>query len=846
MLPDTKQITQQNRTTQTTMTTTITKGIVGGVFTEPFLMPMSRKIFGPSYLEKAVKEWGDKTVDLTYEIKQDCVDIVKATTRDVVATIDSKTGILTERAIAGSETAIQELRSVLSSIEREVMYYMKLFEIIIVGGCGLVASRFAPNENMRYLMFHVATIAVALIVAAVVLHRWWPRNSSTQRHQPPTSIPLYCSTKPLPTSGLPQSKSPDDYRVLNFVTLPDDSLRLDLFTAPWSLIEALAKVLSDPQANYYQACSRVTSLFGDTGVGKSLFIGKAMGPDEVRPASRDPQGDNTGIGKSLGVCVYPTRLGGSGEVTLMMDPEGSGGIGVPEDGRTPTARPTSLSGALCQLANMLPGGNGFSEDETVKRLEALKYDMPKLLYLMSDLLVFVGQDMSHNHSYQEQAAFLRGIGSGDRFAKPALMLIRNKAPYDEYMQNKAPRSIASTTKQYMQDHMTDDDLQFYSSIHFVLLPNLYDARFSENILFDRRIQEIRDLMKSVLAQQQTQRAQQGTLFDFDVWCRIMKSAVSCYQNPKERSVRRILNKIQLEGMSDREQVLMSFMDRATLQDVPSNDHAYNVSFYNTGVESGLAATLSSVMTCLHRIRGVHNPIETATDLALENCLIAAERVKGNAPCVHQYNGARYKQNNESIVCTRIKRDHGDSHHSTRLVFGSRPDEGFWAQIEHGINYVVSKHIVAVGGREACWNNGGDTPKSDTSYKASRYLIALGTKEAMRGHVSGLVSQILAMGVVDGVAVEAGDDLVRARGIALMAKALKFRNMAADRFRVFDYCLGCGVKLNRDDRSNGGVKTFKGCHTHSVCVDCYACVTKHPWFAMNGTVYRLREYQCPFH
>jgi len=631
--------------------------------------------------------------------------------------------------------------------------------------------------------------------------------------------------------------APVAHRVLNYVSLPDQTLRLEYFDGPWSKLDIVATELSE-----LEECSKTVSFLGRTGVGKSLLISNLAASGEMKPASRDPYEDCC-YGQSAGVSIYPTNLGFD-ETTFLMDTEGLGGRGVPEDARF-SSFPISYSGAVCQFAKTLPGTYQLPCNEAEKRLLALQYDLPKLVYLMSDVFIVVGQDMIHDNVYQKQAEFLRGVGSGDRFAKPALILIRNKAPFGEYMMkdSESPKSIATTSEWYKNKHMTDDDHQFYSSIQFVMLPDLFDLRFGrdENIvarLFHERIQEIRHLIRDSLALQQAYRMKQGTLFNAKVWCRIIKTAVTCYQNIHECSVKSILNNFQLEKMNNREQVLCSFMDRATIQYPPSNCLTDKISFYNEGLRSNVALAISSVLTCLNRIEGLKSPSFTAVEITFDSCRIAAERLEGNAPCVHVYNGNLYKQENKHIVCCAKKRDHGESHHSPRYVFGARPSDGVMKRIRYGVSYLISKLIIEVGGRQACWSDDGDIA-GRTTYSGHDDIASMGTRNQMRSRATALVNKILAKSIGSEASTLSYDELVRARSIVIMSRALRDIHL---RFEKFEFCLGCGVKMLRRQAE---AKMFGGCQ-HAVCGECYDILVVRPIISVDGIKYKLRENRCPFH
>ena len=597
------------------------------------------------------------------------------------------------------------------------------------------------------------------------------------------------------------------------------------------MIRDLAEVLSE-----LQSCSYTVGILGRTGVGKSYFMSNIMGPKEVKPRSRNPN-VLTEAGQTSGVSIFPTTLGSS-ENMIFLDPEGEGGRGVAADARDSSSSGSFLSGKTSQILKAVR--NVLSDTEAQKRLTALQYDLPKFVYLMSDLLIVIGQLPLHDDFYKTQATFLRGIGSGDRFAKPALLLIRNKAPKGEYIDEKGVvRSIDETTAWYQKDRLTDDDLQYYSSVHFVLLPDLYDTRYGDEAqgLLDQRIQETRELIRNSLKTQQLQRKKQGTLFNMNVWCRIMESAVRCYQKPASFSIRGILNKIQLEMMSDREQILTNFVDAATFRDNPDNDKHGNITYYNDGVRSNVAPALSAVLASLNPLEGMHDPMEAATDIAYESYKIAAERLKGNAPCTHLYNGKRYKQDNKDIVCCEVRRNHGETHRSPRLLFGGKPDDGFWAQIGEGISYTLTRFVVQVGGREACWSDRGDEASSAT-YSPSSYITAVEDERTMRGSVNSMCLKLFAN---DSKTHAPPSKLVmRARGIVLMSLSIKH---IQSRFQVFGYCLGCGVKLNPLVCKR--IKTFQNCK-HSVCGDCGDCLSKQPTVKFGDVSYTLRRSTCPFH
>ena len=794
----------------------------------PFLNPLSEKIFGPSYFERAVRSWGDSAVGLAFETKRDAIDIIQNSTDNVIATVDKHTGELTKHLIDGSERAIDELEKTLQAARSDLSHTLHIVTGLLIALVCHYLGHSAPCKSLTTLTWWVAA-------ASVAAHSWihfQRHNIQTPKRQQrnvPRNDAQPKEDDPPPEPELPNN--PDDYRVLDYVENADGSLSLDLLSTNWKMIRDLAEVLSE-----LQSWSNTIGILGRTGVGKSYFMSNIMGPEDVKPRSRDPD-ILTEAGQTSGVSIFPTRLGFT-ENMIFLDPEGEGGRGVAADARMATNNISFLSGKTSQILKAVR--NVLPDTEAQKRLTALQYDIPKFVYLMSDLLIVIGQLPLHDDFYKTQAAFLRGIGSGDRFAKPALLLIRNKAPKGEYIDEKGVvRSIDETTAWYQKDRLTDEDLQYYSSVHFVLLPDLYDMRYGDKAqgLLDQRIQETRELIRNSLKTQQLQRKKQGTLFNMNVWCRIVERAVSCYQKLTNFSIRGILSKIQLEMMSDREQILTNFVDAATFRDNPDNDKDGNITYYNDGVRSNVAPALSAVLASLNPLEGMHDPMEAATDIAYESYKIAAERLKGNTPCTHLYNGKRYKQDNEDIVCCEVRRNHGETHRSPRLLFGGKPDDGFWAQIGEGISYTLTKFIVQVGGREACWSDKGDEASSAT-YSPSSYITAVEDERTMRGSVNSMCLKLFAN---DSKTHAPPSKLVmRARGIVLMSSSIKHIEA---RFKGFSFCLGCGVKLNPSGSDD--IKTFKNCE-HSICGDCSDCLSKQPTVKFGDVTYTLRSCACPFH
>jgi len=104
------------------------------------------------------------------------------------------------------------------------------------------------------------------------------------------------------------------------------------------------------------------------------------------------------------------------------------------------------------------------------------YEIPRLLYLLSDVVMIVGNEPLQDSSYKKRCDKLKAIASGDRFAAPALIIVINKASSADCLDKDNGKfrlkTIHESTNIYLNTHDPNKELKkYFSNICCICIPN---------------------------------------------------------------------------------------------------------------------------------------------------------------------------------------------------------------------------------------------------------------------------------------------------------------------------------------------------------------------------------------
>ncbi|KAF0690488.1 Aste57867_18113 [Aphanomyces stellatus] len=197
----------------------------------------------------------------------------------------------------------------------------------------------------------------------------------------------------------------------------------------------------------------VISFLGNTTAGKSFLIRSLMADREVRPFCFDEEKmcsttANANMYASTHV-VTDTRVN-------VIDFEG-------ENGLTPFMNMIRRTKHLFHSA----------KDETKQRHIAVETYFPKIAYLLSDVIVLVGDTSLVNKDYFTRCrdfAMKANVGVSETMCRPSLLIVHNKCSLT------ANFDVAATTREFMQAHIYDEyDVVLEQAIGFGFAPSSDDG-----------------------------------------------------------------------------------------------------------------------------------------------------------------------------------------------------------------------------------------------------------------------------------------------------------------------------------------------------------------------------------
>jgi len=166
---------------------------------------------------------------------------------------------------------------------------------------------------------------------------------------------------------------------------------------------------------------------------------------------------------SLGIAHYTSTLGSNKHI-VHLDVEGEDGTGIPLEASTVS----KVIGTTMRCVEWFKDKIAREPDEEKKRQSETEYcekrkeqvgiAVPRLMYLMSDVILIVGTDPLQNAYHSDKCKILKAISAGNRIAAPALVVVINKASYADSMihpkdaPKARPKTIKEATEAYLRAH----------------------------------------------------------------------------------------------------------------------------------------------------------------------------------------------------------------------------------------------------------------------------------------------------------------------------------------------------------------------------------------------------------
>ncbi|KDO32069.1 hypothetical protein SPRG_03287 [Saprolegnia parasitica CBS 223.65] len=177
----------------------------------------------------------------------------------------------------------------------------------------------------------------------------------------------------------------------------------------------------------------VISFLGNTTAGKSFLIRALMGDHEIRPFCFDEDkmcSTTANANMYSSTCVVPH------ERANVIDFEGENGL-------------TPFMNMVLRTKHLFHS----SKAETKQRHMAVQKYFPKIAYLLSDVIVLVGDTSLVNKDYFTRCrdfAIKANVGISETMCRPSMLIVHNKCSLT------ANFSVEATTAEFMQAHIYDE------------------------------------------------------------------------------------------------------------------------------------------------------------------------------------------------------------------------------------------------------------------------------------------------------------------------------------------------------------------------------------------------------
>eukprot|EP01127_Copromyxa_protea_P015556 TRINITY_DN4488_c0_g1_i2.p1 TRINITY_DN4488_c0_g1~~TRINITY_DN4488_c0_g1_i2.p1 ORF type:complete len:1740 (+),score=308.01 TRINITY_DN4488_c0_g1_i2:97-5220(+) len=454
--------------------------------------------------------------------------------------------------------------------------------------------------------------------------------------------------------------------------------------------------------------SHVVTFVGATHVGKSTMIRHMTAPGQKVPAvaARNNYYPTTG-----NVHIYHTNMN---HLDKSCDPCDVNMIDI-EGSNSPSIPKYVLNTFTSQIKKLMSEGGQSIID---KRRKAVNQHLPRFAYVISDVIVYIGEGSWANTEYRDNViafanAAVENVASAIR---PCLVIIHNKCNLHE------PMDVDVLTKKFLVLHEGGEEspvlTKLYDSVVCISIPDWYH----DHDLFDQQVGKLKKIVAGMLLSQQMKRQRLGCLLTQVQWIDLIKYVVDNFtskslrigtfvgelvspENSLAKNAFQFFNSIydgkraQMEasgvfctGEVARDCYLMCrefAIEKLALLLLAALRQETHTSAFVQQPEGPIVGDAASLQHTQFRNEVLDSQL-TKWYHILE---VMTNFMQSRMPCCAVYKGVKDDSGN-AVVCTQECGQH-DTHRSAAMVYSPSADEGFLESFLNGIKRFLGIKIPSV-------------------------------------------------------------------------------------------------------------------------------------------------------
>ncbi|CAF4680056.1 unnamed protein product, partial [Rotaria sp. Silwood2] len=383
----------------------------------------------------------------------------------------------------------------------------------------------------------------------------------------------------------------------------------------------------------------VVSFVGDTASGKSFLASHLPGIESFTFDESEHEGPTTAnVIRLESTSILNTERKNN---CLVLDIEGENG----------NSHPRILK---CWANYMLPS------EAAKKRRNAVGKYFPRLAYLLSNVIILVGQDDLFSNSRYVDRAYqfaVQAVADTQQNAhKPVLIMIQNRYP--------GPKRLSSeeATQKFFSTNPDAANLwMFFLNIHCFIFPFKHTGvMVNNNEHFNKQVNELQNLLTT------TSEQHQGRLLPRLPWLLLTRKISQKLSKDEPINMHMILKDILIQEKTLDEDDILSFLFRKLYEQ--QNIHSIRWFHYCRDFAIEVLARFIAYRLRRHNFEGFNDLVKKECEDRLNDLWKLLDEYR---PCEALYMGRGYvKEKDHPVFCYQHKGAHDTMHQTSEVVHGA--------------------------------------------------------------------------------------------------------------------------------------------------------------------------------